>query len=234
VARQLLQGKSLLRSLFNLAIENYAVSGRVLDIGSKSGAGSYYQHIKIDPGTEFVRTDIQERDGVTRLDVEQAFPFPDESFDVVLAFNLFEHVYDFHAAPKEIFRILNPGGRVIVATPFLQEYHADEDDYFRFTDSGLRRIWECAGFRCQRLEALGEGILTACATKLPYIAMPRFGRSLLSAFLYLCTTLLDRLISHRPRVDGKTVPERYALEHLAMFQKPCGDLVVDTRAMGAA
>lgn len=220
VARQLLLGKSLIRSLFNLALRNHHVSGRILDIGSKNGLASYYDHLNIAPDSERVYTDIQEAPGVTAVNVEQPFPFPDESFDNILAFHLFEHVYEFRAAPRETARILRKGGRVFVAVPFLHEYHSDPEDFYRFTDTALRRVWEEAGLRCVHMEAIGEGLLTACAIKVAYLLLPRFMRKWSAALLYLVMTPFDRLISLRPDLYGKNVPQQYALEHLAVFEKP--------------
>jgi len=220
VASQLLQGKSLYRSLFNLTLKNYAIAGKVLDIGSKNNSSSYYSYFKVDSEAEIIYTDIQKADNVTYLDVEKPFPFPHEDVDVVLAFNLFEHIYQYELAPQEMFRILRIGGSLFVVVPFLHEYHADPDDYFRFTDSSLRRIWEDAGLECVHMEAIGEGLLTACATKLATLIVPRWGRSGIAALLYLITTTIDRLIALRPRIGGKTVPVRFALGYFAIFQKP--------------
>ncbi len=219
VANQIFHGKSLTRLLFNLALRQHSISGKILDIGSKNGKGSYYKYLNVDKRSEITHTDRIESDGVVSLNVEKKFPFPDESFDVVLAFHLFEHVYIYQVAPAEIFRILRKGGRVLIAMPFMHEYHADFDDYFRFTDSALLRLWEDVGFQSIHMEAIGEGILTKCATKLPVLIMPPWMRSWSSTLLYLLSTPFDRLISYRPRIDGKTVPERFALEHFAIFQK---------------
>lgn len=226
VIPHLLRGMSLLRTLFYLALKEQTVAGKILDIGSKSAANSannyfsYYSYLNVDPQAECTYTDLKESEGIVYLNVEEPFPFPDESFDAVLAFHLFEHVYNYQVAPKEIFRVLRKGGRVFIAVPFLHEYHADPDDYFRFTDSALRRIWEGAGLECIHIEAIGEGLLTANATKLPSLIMPRWGRAWMTGLLYLITTPLDRLIALRPTINDRTVPVRYALEYFAIFQKP--------------
>src|SRR5687767_9254628 len=83
VVKQLLEGKSLIRALFNLSLERHTVGGRILDLGSKSGTGTYYRHLKMEPGSECVFTDIEDTPGVVKLDVEKPFPLPDAGFDTV-------------------------------------------------------------------------------------------------------------------------------------------------------
>jgi SAM-dependent methyltransferase len=53
---------------------------------------------------------VQRVDGV-RL------PFADASFDVVLSFDVFEHIPDSDAHLREVARVLRPGGRYLVQTP---------------------------------------------------------------------------------------------------------------------
>lgn len=220
VASQLLHGKSLTRALFNLALRDHSVQGEVLDLGSKTKDASYYKFLRSVPGTKIVLTDLRAGEDVRALNVELPFDLPTSSFDIVLAFHLFEHVFYFQRAPAEIFRILRPGGRALVAVPFLIEYHADPDDYIRLTDSGLIRWGEHAGLRCIHLEAIGEGLTTAFVTQLPNLLLPRLMRPWTSAFLYLLATPFDRLFALRPRVTSRTVPERFALEFFAVFEKP--------------
>ena len=44
-------------------------------------------------------------------------PFPDASFDVVLSFDVFEHIRDSDAHLREVSRVLRPHGRYLVQTP---------------------------------------------------------------------------------------------------------------------
>jgi len=123
-------GETLIRSLFNEAIKGYEISGSVLDISSKSIKSSYYKKIKIKEGTNITFTDLHEGEGVVKLDVEKTFPFEDNTFDCVISFHLFEHVFNYQNSVKEIQIILKPGEKFIIAVPFMHKFHADPDDFF--------------------------------------------------------------------------------------------------------
>ena len=44
-------------------------------------------------------------------------PFADASFDLVLSFDVFEHIRDSDAHLREVWRVLRPGGRYLIQTP---------------------------------------------------------------------------------------------------------------------
>lgn len=54
---------------------------------------------------------------VQKMDL-QAIPYPADYFDFVLANHVLEHVQDDAQALREIFRVLRPGGKAVLQTPY--------------------------------------------------------------------------------------------------------------------
>ncbi len=52
-----------------------------------------------------------------KADVTRELPFDDESFDVVIAVEVMEHVHDHQLFFREVYRILKPGGQFFYTTP---------------------------------------------------------------------------------------------------------------------
>jgi ubiquinone/menaquinone biosynthesis C-methylase UbiE len=85
-------------------------------------------------------------------------PFPDASFDTVIAAEVLEHIPDDMAAMREIVRVLKPGGQVAVTVPsFLPEricwalsedYHTAPGGHIRiYTLAELRAKLKSSGLR---------------------------------------------------------------------------------------
>jgi ubiquinone/menaquinone biosynthesis C-methylase UbiE len=66
---------------------------------------------------------------------------PDSSFHIIICTEVLEHVSNPFAAVAEINRILKPGGRVYVTTPFNFRIHGPLPDNWRFTIHGLRQLF---------------------------------------------------------------------------------------------
>jgi SAM-dependent methyltransferase len=90
-------------------------------------------------------------------------PIPNGSFDCVFCTGTLEHVRDPAKAVEELRRILKPGGIVHIDVPFIQGYHPDPTDYWRFTIDGLRLL-------CKSFEELESGTYIGPSCGLVWIA----------------------------------------------------------------
>ena len=66
-----------------------------------------------------------------------SIPFNDEVFDAVVCFNVFEHLHNPVLAAREIFRVLKPGGKLILHTAFLQPLHEAPIHFYNATKYGV-------------------------------------------------------------------------------------------------
>ena len=80
-----------------------------------------------------------------------ALPFATGCADAVLCTEVIEHVTDPAGMLSEFSRVLSPGGSVVLTSPFTWHLHDEPHDYWRFTEFGLRLIFERAGFRVMAL-----------------------------------------------------------------------------------
>jgi SAM-dependent methyltransferase len=74
-------------------------------------------------------------------------PYADESVDVVYSEAVFEHLHSPNKAAEEIYRVLKPGKKTFVCTPFLFPYHGYPHHYQNYTLSGHKHLFESAGLK---------------------------------------------------------------------------------------
>lgn len=75
--------------------------------------GSGYRHVGVDLSPTATRLAAEHGVAVSRGDVGR-LPFRDESFDVVVAGEVLEHVADLPGVVAEVCRVLRPGGTLVV------------------------------------------------------------------------------------------------------------------------
>lgn len=113
-----------------------------LDLGSgiKSDAQLFANAVNLD-AVHFANVDL--------VNTCDKLPFKDKVFDLVISQAVFEHLPSPRNMAKEVFRVLKPGGRVLIDTAFMQPLHGDPDHYFNMTPEGLRLVIE--GFEVEEL-----------------------------------------------------------------------------------
>ena len=75
-----------------------------------------------------------------------------ETFDLVIAEQVFEHVAYPYRAGKNVYQLLNAGGYFLISTPFLQKVHNFPIDCCRWTETGMKYFLSECGFEPQQIE----------------------------------------------------------------------------------
>lgn len=130
------------RAPFAVSLLNPQKDDVVLDIGCFDGALEY--HFLQGKVKEFYGIDVNSNalekanswisnpttrlGPVFRCTAAENLPFPDESFDKIVCLDVFEHVDDEKKVVSEIFRVLKPGGTLVLSVPhdFLNFLDPDE------------------------------------------------------------------------------------------------------------
>lgn len=128
----------------------------VLDIGSADGPSVNLLTRRIGFSGSKIALDI-DATGLGPDDIHgsvEDIPVKDESYDLVFAFDVIEHVQNEAQGLREIFRVLKPGGEVFISVPAYQWAWSRHDEnlhhFRRYTRGRLQSAVREAGFHSDK------------------------------------------------------------------------------------
>jgi SAM-dependent methyltransferase len=141
---QILKKISYRRYLLNKKLDSFFKDFKadtVVDMGGTNAVSHKYFQFPKEKANKWITINIDEEAKPDFYASIYETGLADNFADVVICTEVFEHLEKPELAMKEILRILKPGGTFIGSTPFLFKIHGDPDDYFRYTESALRRVF---------------------------------------------------------------------------------------------
>ena len=125
----------------------------VLDAGAGDAPyKSLFQHARYE-SADFGRVDKRYAPTTYVCDLK-SIPVEDGRFDFILFNQVMEHLPEPQSVLAEFHRILKAGGKVFYTGPFFYEEHECPYDFYRYTQFGLRHLFDSAGFVIERLDWL--------------------------------------------------------------------------------
>jgi len=135
------------------AINHYA-KGDLLDLGcgNKPYESLYNSRTISQTGCDVIQSDKNRVDVICPV---TDLKFQDEQFDTILCTQVLEHVFEHDKMMSEIYRVLKPGGQIILTVPFVWELHEEPYDFFRYTKHALKELFEQSGFEIDYIKPNG-------------------------------------------------------------------------------
>lgn len=178
-----------------------SIAGEVLDLGCgekpfkkeiQSVADTY---VGVDwPATLHAKSEID-----VYADISKDLPIKNESFDTVVSFQVMEHLPEPAIFLREACRVLRPGGKIILTTPFMWGVHEAPHDYYRYTPFGLKHLLTRAGFMKINVTP-NTGFWIMAGLRFNY-HLYRFNNPLLKLFFIVLFWLIQTAARLLDRVD---------------------------------
>jgi len=139
--------------------------------------------------------------------------FPPASFDTVFLLEVLEHVRNPFQAVSELEMVVKTGGQVVMSSPFILGIHDAPNDFFRFTEHGLKILfsdWDVALLRPRTGYLLSVSVLLSrlMVEKRKHVQV-----------IGLALTPLIFLLSPVLRFVDRYLPATITTGYVAIFQK---------------
>jgi len=192
------------------------LKGVVLDIGSGESKGyeslfNYEKYITLDINPDY-KPDI--------VASAEKIPLKDNSIDSILCTQVLEHTKEPLKIIEEIYRVLKPGGYVLLTAPLINEIHGEPDDFWRFTNFGFEYLFKKSGFKSVKIEQLGGFFSSQAYLKIRYL-IDRFdlpNRRWLG-FLRLPIKWYAKIMMFLDKMDKSSANKKHAFGWCVIAQK---------------
>jgi SAM-dependent methyltransferase len=186
-------------------IENKKIQ-KVLDLGCGDKPFKNF----FDKKVEYIGIDISKE---SRADIildlnTQKIPFPDEFFDLVIASEIIEHIYNQDFFFKEMIRVVKKGGYIYISTPFMFPQHDPFRDYYRYTELFYKEKLPSIGINISDIEP-SNTIISTCLVFYNLIirglSLPKFLKYPFHIFNNFLSLLAEKILDSKILANKKII-----------------------------
>jgi hypothetical protein len=147
IIKGILKGDSIMRITHNIFLNKISLRGKIANLGSGKNYKNLFKLFKSING-EIIHYDFYKFDkNIIKIDLENKFNLIRRNIDVILLFNVLEHIKNYPILVNSLKSSLKKGGQLEIFVPFMYRYHEDPHDYYRPTHFYLNQILEENGFK---------------------------------------------------------------------------------------
>jgi len=202
------------RDLIYRLMKDYRRDVDILEIGCSGGV--LIEFLKRRGFTRLHGIDVDEKAieicrqrGIKEVGVADAqeTEFKDQQFDILIASDVLEHIKDEDKALLEWYRILKPGGKLIIFVPafkFLWSNHDEVNRHFRrYSKSGLIKTLEKNGFKTEKVSYWNFSLFFPVSLVRMFQKYLSGKRKRASDQLYEFNTFVNKTLEYMLRLENK-------------------------------
>jgi len=155
------------RFLSRRGVSKYAnkINGILLDAGSGKNC-RYNSYLNFNKKISIDFDDKKNPDIVANL---ENIPLNNESVDSILCTQVLNDLENPPQALEEFFRILKPGGYLVMIDDLMLELHNEPNDYWRFTPISVKMLLLKVGFKIEVIDKLGGFFASQAQNNIRYL-----------------------------------------------------------------
>jgi len=127
------------------------IQGIVVDLGCGKKP---FEALIAACASHYIGLDIQACEADVVADITK-LPLATGSIDTVICFQVLDDIAESTMFLDEVYRVLQPGGVLLLSVNQTWRTHDHPHDYYRFTKFGLKYVLEKSHFTVERIDAMG-------------------------------------------------------------------------------
>lgn len=141
------------------------MKGVVLDVGS----GKIKRYASFFEYDKYIALDINKENKPDIIASADNIPLDNNSIDSIICTQVLGDVKDFSKVIREFYRVLKPGGSILLTESLLNELHDEPDDFWRFTKFSLGYLFKKNEFKIIEISQRGGFFASQAQLKIRYL-----------------------------------------------------------------